>query len=224
MRSFSIWFEEGYNNLAPKGKDNLIANSWRFWTKGAMKETLICGLLKDSSDSIGRHYPLLIIGTGFLKEWEGQWDLLPFACEKTWNQIEYISGQKFNDLKKLETEIQNIRPPYSEWSELKAKREESMKCECNSGHGSFSQNLWELKNRAVSLSGKSETYIPLDQKTCYDQSTLISYWHYLFISHDKTIPNAAFMGGTIGKVFLAFFKRPLATADFIQLWTVSSID
>lgn len=208
MRSFSGWVEEGYKNLAPEWRHNRIPNSWRFWAKGVVKETLVCGLLKDSSDNIGRHYPLLIMGTGLLKDWEGYWDILPFACEQTWNQIEYISGQNFSDLKKLEAEIHNIRPPFSGWPELKVKREESMRCECKSDHSSF----------------KSEDFVPLDHETCYDQSTLISHYHYLLMSDDKTIPNVTFMGGTFEKVFLAFFKRPLTTDDFIRLWTVSSAE
>ena len=211
MRSFSNWVEEGYRNLVPNGKNNLNPISWRFWAKGAVKETLICGLIKDSSDSIGRQYPLLIIGSGLLKNWEEQWDILPFACEKTWNQIEYISAQRFSDLKKLESEIQGIRQPCSGWSELKAKSEEAI-----------SNNPEKFPDTQVFLSGESESFIPLDQKDCHDQGTLISCWHHLFMSHDKTVPIVTFMGGTFEKGFLAFFKRPLATADFIRLWTVSS--
>ena len=213
IRSFSNWVEEGFNNLVPNGKNNLNPISWRFWAKGAMKETLICGLLKDSSDSIGRVYPLLIIGSGMLKNWEEQWEILPFACEKTWNQIEYISAHRYSDLKKLESEILGIRPPFSGWSELKAKRDEVI-----------SNNPENFPDTEVSLSGESESFIPLDQKDCHDQGTLIGRWHHLFMSQDKTVPNVTFMGGTFEKGFLVFFKRPLATADFIRLWTVSSIE
>ena len=204
-----------------KGNDNLIPNSWRFWAKGVSKETPICGIIRDSSDSIGRNYPFLVIGTGYLKNWEEQWDLLPFACEKTWNQIEYISAQKFSDLKKLETEIQNIRPPDSGWPELKLKREESMKCEGNPGAGTFYWDPGELIKQGSYLSEESGTFIPLDQETCYDQSTLISHWHLLLKNHAKTIPNSTFMGGTFSKLFLTFFNRPLSPADFIKLWTAS---
>jgi len=38
----------------------------------------------------------------------------------------------------------------------------------------------------------------------------------------KVIPNTIFMGGTMERLFLALFRRPLQTADFVQLWTVSS--
>lgn len=211
IRSFSNWVEEGYNNLVPDRKNNLNPNSWRFWAKGAVKETLICGLLRDSSDSIGRQYPLLIMGTGLLKKWEEQWDILPFACEQTWNQFEYISAQRYSDLTKFESEIKGIRPPGSDWSELKIKRDKAI-----------SGNSYDVPETAAHLSGDNENFITLDQKDSHDQGSLISCWHHHFMSHDKTVPNAAFMGGTFDRSFLAIFKRPLATADFIRLWTVSS--
>ena len=78
---------------------------------------------EDSSDGIGRNYPLLIIGTGLLRGWEEQWDLMPLACEKIWSGIEYIATQNFNDLKKLETEVTNIRQPQPEWQDLKSKKD-----------------------------------------------------------------------------------------------------
>ncbi|MCC6544588.1 MAG: DUF2094 domain-containing protein [Nitrospirae bacterium] len=213
MRSFSNWVEEGYSNLLPNGKNNLNPISWRFWAKGAVKEMLICGLLKDSSDNIGRQYPLLIMGSGLLKNWEEHWDDMPYSCEKTWNQIEYISSQGYSDLKKLESEINGVRPPLSGWSELNAKWEDAI-----------SNNPENFQNNAVPMSGEGDSFIPLDHKDSHDQGALISRWHHLLMSHDKTVPNVTFMGGTFEKVYLAFFRRPLAPADFIRLWSVSSAE
>lgn len=209
IRSFSGWVEDGYNKLTPRGKNDLSHNSWRFWAKGQAKDTLVCGLIRDSGDSVGRHYPLLIMGTGSLKGWEEQWDLIPFACEKTWGQIEYISAQSFNDLKKLETEIQNIRPPFSEWQELRSKREQ----------GPFPGNPGELKITEMLKQGNAESFVPLDQNAHHDHNALISYCHFFIKSSAKAAPNAVFMGGTFGRAFLVFYKRPLMPADFEKLWT-----
>ena len=55
--------------------------------------------------------------------WEEQWDLLPFACERTWDQIEYLSSLMVTDFKKLEIEVQNNRSPSPEWSEFYSHRE-----------------------------------------------------------------------------------------------------
>lgn len=66
LKIFSRWVDDGYTVLARKN-NNFLPNSWRFWAKGAVRDFLMCGLIKDSSDRIGRNYPLLIIGTGLLR-------------------------------------------------------------------------------------------------------------------------------------------------------------
>lgn len=218
---FSDWIEKGYQAVASK-KDIQGHCSWRFWTRESRKQNLVCGLVRDSNDSIGRPYPLLIIGTGPLKGWDDQWDLVPFICEKTWSQIEYLSTKMLNDFKKLEAEVQNIRPPYAEWSEFDKKIENLMEVGTTPDHKEFFPDFTDLKKQASNFSEKAECFIYLDQGLFHDQITLISFWHSLFKTHVKSAPNAVFMGGTVEKTYLAFFKRPLTAADFIQLWSVSS--
>jgi type VI secretion system protein VasJ len=209
LKIFSSWVDSGYNMLAQKN-NNTMLNSWRFWARGAARESLICGLVKDSSDGIGRSYPFLIIGTGHLTGWEEQWDLMPLACEKIWSEMEYITTQNFNDLKKLETEVKNIRQPQPGWRELKAKKD--------SFHddGSAFQNIPHL------LPEHKENLIPLDQGAHHDQNLLISHWHFLFRKSAEIIPSAVFMGGSFGRSFVGFYERPLTPGDFIQLWTAGS--
>ena len=118
------------------------------------------------------------------------------------------------DFKRLESEVQNIRPPYAEWSGFIKKREDFV--EVNS------PGLRELESRASSLSEKAECFIRLDQGPFHDQFEMISLWHFLFKSRGKTVPNSIFMGGTVEKAYIAFFKRPLISSDFIKLWSVST--
>src|SRR5512145_774650 len=80
LRVFVSWVENGYKQFTPE-RDTAMQNSWHFWARGAASDSIVCGLVKDSSDGIGRNYPLLIIGTGPLREWAENWDLLPLACE-----------------------------------------------------------------------------------------------------------------------------------------------
>ena len=209
LKIFSGWVDDGYNLVAQKNNNPMI-NSWRFWAKGAAKESIICGLVKDSSDGIGRNYPLLIIGTGLLQGWEEQWDLMPLACEKIWSGIEYIATQNFNELKKLEKEVNSIRQPQLEWPDLKSKKD------LFRGDMSAFQNIPDLPQE------KKEIFIPLEQGSHHDQNLLISHWHSLFRISAETIPNAVFMGGSIGRSFVGFYKRPLTAVDFLQLWTAGS--
>jgi type VI secretion system protein VasJ len=212
LNSFSGWIESGYEKVASKNKSAGVRRSWRFWTREARRENVVCGVLRDSTDSFGRPYPLLIMGTGPLKDWVNEWDLVPLACENTWGQIEYLLTRTFSDLKKLEEEVQNIRPPAAEWSEL-AKRRESFK-------GLTSRDLGRLNGQTSSLSESMERFILLDQGPSHDQFELIGLCHLLVKSRTEMAPNAIFMGGTLEKTYCAFFRRPLAPSDFIQLWSV----
>jgi type VI secretion system protein VasJ len=54
------------------------------------KRNADCGLGRDSSDSIGCPYPLLIMGEGRLKGWEKRWSQLPVQLNRTWKRMESI--------------------------------------------------------------------------------------------------------------------------------------
>jgi type VI secretion system protein VasJ len=217
-KGFANWVDSGYRELGTKKKPGPDLVAWRFWARGAGKENMVCGVVRDSSDCIGRHYPLLIIGTGSLKDWEDRWDLLPLACDKPWGQIEYASSRMVHDLHTLGTEIRNIRPPYPEWAEFEAHRKGLVASMTASGN----DDLNGLKTRASALSDKQEGFISLDHKTFPDQFTLISCWHLLLKTFNKSSPNAVFLGGTFGQSFMAFFNRSLQTADFINLWSIAN--
>jgi len=208
LKIFSSWVDKGYTMLTQKNNNSML-NSWRFWARGAERESLICGLVKDSSDGIGRNYPLLIIGTGYLSGWEDQWDLMPLACEKIWSNIEYIATKNYFDFKKLETEVINIRQPQPRWQELKSKKD------------SFHDDAGVCQNIPDLPPEKKEHFIPLDQGSHHDQNLLISHWHSLFRKNVNIIPNAVFMGGSIGRSFIGFYKRPLMPVDFVNLWNVN---
>ncbi len=219
---FSGWVKKGYETLTSKTSASTDLYAWRFWIRGAQRENISCGVIRDSSDSVGRPYPFLIIGTGPLPGWEDNWDLLPFACERTWDQIEYLSALVANDFKKLETEVHRIRSPLPEWSEFIVKRRSLENLRSNSDTNPASWNLKEMERQAADASDKAELIVRLNQDSVNDQFAQVSFWHYVLKNHRKTAPNALFMGGTLNRIYLAIFRRPLTTADFVQLWSVSS--
>jgi type VI secretion system protein VasJ len=216
------WIEDGYQLLTTRENSPSDFCSWRFWSKEAGKESLVCGVIRVSSDSFGRPYPLVITGIGSLKNWQDNWGLLPFSCEKTWCQIEYLASNLFPDLKKLEEEIHTIRPPAAGWSGLTAKRKGLNEIGSPSDPYASFLDLRELKKLAVVNADKGEVFVSLDRGPCNDKIMRVSLWHLLFRESAPSVPNAVFMGGTLEKGYLAFFKRPLKSADFMQLWSVSS--
>lgn len=222
MKAFSDWVGKGYQNTALKKTPANSLCSWRFWAKVPRKDTLVCGLLKDSSDHAGRPYPLLIMGAGPLKVWERHWDLLPFACERAWSQIENLSTKIFQDLKTFELEVFKMKSPQGQWSEFEAER----KYLWESGPISFeSDQTHPLKRLEEIASRESERHVimvRLNNDGFYDQFTLISLWHYYLKKHISVIPNVLFMGGTPEKASMIVLKRPLQPDDFSRLWFSSS--
>ena len=195
-------------------------SSWRFWSKGSGKDSLICGIVRDSSDKMGRPYPFLIIGSGQLKDWELQWDLLPFACENTWCQFEYLSTQNFDNVKKLEEELASIRPPSGQWSEHSERRKNLNQIGSPIDPFASFLDLKKLTEQVAGLSGQKEYFVSLDRGPCRDKILPVSLWHYLFRDTLKSVPQTVFLGGTLENAFLVAYNRTLKPEDAVQLWSV----
>jgi len=216
------WVEDGYQLLTTKGNDLPDFCSWRFWAKEAGKDSLVCGIVRVSSDSFGRPYPLVITGTGTLKNWQDNWDLLPFACENTWRQMEYLASQLFTDFKKLEGEIRTLRSPAVEWTVMASKRKALHEIGSPLDPYASFLDYRVLKKLAATNADKGEVFVSLDRGSCNDKIMHVSLWHVLIKESVKGMPNALFMGGTLEKAYLALYRRPLKSSDFSQLWSVSS--
>jgi type VI secretion system protein VasJ len=222
LEGLFTWIEDGYQLLTAKENGAPDFCSWRFWAREAGKESLVCGVVRVSSDSFGRPYPLVITGTGSLRSWQDNWDLLPFACEKTWCQIEYLASNLFPDLKKLEEELRTIRPPGQSWPELTAKRKALNAIGSPSDPYASFLDIRQLKKLAVANADKGEVIASLDRGPCNDKIMRVSLWHFLLRESATATPNALFTGGTLDKAYLVLFRRPLKSTDFMQLWSVSS--
>ena len=213
LNSFSGWIEKGYQVMASMNNPGESLRAWRLWTREARRENIVCGFLRDSQDSLGRPYPLLILGSGPLKNWPGQWDLVPLACDATWKHMESIALAPFRDLRALEEEVLNLNPPSGEWLELARKRE---------SFGERDVYISELRGRAPDVSEKMECFIPMSQLSPRDHFELVGLYHSFVRASSEALPNAIFTGGTTEKQYLAVFRRPLAQSDFIRLWSVTS--
>jgi len=222
VKGFSDWVEAGYQGYGSRRRSLTEFCSWRFWSRGSERESLVCGLVRDSTDSLGRPYPLFIMGIGSLNGWEDQWDLLPYACGRTWDQMEYLSAQVVNDFKKLETGLQNIRPPLPEWPAFSMDRERLKESLLSPHSPSPSDETEALKREVSKLSEKAEIFICLDGRSLNHPISMVDLCHFLLRANVRVVPNAIFMGGSLERNFFAAFRRPLAQGDFIQFWSVSS--
>ena len=217
--AFENWIEKGFLALSNRQISTQCMYSWRFWAKGIKKGNLICGVAKDSSDTIGRPYPLLIMGDGTLDGWEEHWDLLPHAFETTWDQIEYISSRRFENLKGLEHEVCAIRNPKPDWMEWKSQNRNQGKLQSLTNALTISKDNDEIKEKAVCLDKKTECLVPLDIQAGEDPLDIATHWSSLLKLHSSEVPNAIFLGGVPEKRFLAVFNRSLNADDFVRLWS-----
>jgi len=214
LKAFSDWIENGYRRLNPAESSTPVFYSWRFWAKGPKKGNVVCGVGRDSSDSLGRPYPFLMIGKGPLKEWEDHWDLLPLAFEKTWAQIEYLASGRFVNFKQLEDEV-------CWWKDFEFLRRSP--AEPESTLMDMSQwDLGEISKRIEGLREKAEVFIPLKKVASEDQSDLVSLLHFLLkkACAGTAVPNSIFMGGIPNNTYMAVFMRPLSSDDFVRLWSI----
>jgi type VI secretion system protein VasJ len=221
LNAFAAWVHQGYQAVTAKGVRPAGYRSWRFWARGSSKGLLVSGLVRDSSDSHGRPFPLLIVGSGPLSGWEEDWDLVPFACEGGWNQMERLGTKGFETVKELEAELRKIRSPAPEWSAFRAERDGLGDRLAPAAGADPGRMIEELKRRAAQLAQEAEVHLSLDEGMAPDQFTLASLWHSLIRETGGQAPHVVFMGGGQEGSFLLFFRRALTPTDFVQLWTAS---
>ena len=169
---------------------------------------LTCGVIRNSCDSAGRPFPLLLMGTGRLEKWEENWDLLPFACERLWGRLEQLATKNYASLEQLQEEML-LRPPPSNWTEMAGARREIL-----DRQGAMP----EWNGSAASFAGTREIFLPLRTENMNDLFTLISHLHFFLKEKINTVPNSLFLGGLMEHATLALFQRPLSRVDFEKMW------
>lgn len=214
------WMESGYRHLINRRETALPFCSWRFWSRGFGRDSLVIGVVRLSSDSLGRPYPLLIMGSGPLEGWEEQWDLLPFACEPSWCQIEYLATHTFDDLKHMGERLRRVRPPGPDWDGLAERRRGLNRLGSPFDPYASFLDIPRLEQLVAGHAGREEFSVRLDRGPVHDKITLVSLWHLLTKRTVKGVPHALFMGGNLEHSFLASFRRALAPGDFSHLWSV----
>ena len=121
--AFTEWIRRGADSLISTSKELLIHScSWRFWAKTPQAGILACGVIRNSCDSVGRPFPLLVMGTGKLEKWEDNWELLPFSCEGPWRQMEQLASKKYESFEVFQEDVGMLRPPQGRWNDLNMEK------------------------------------------------------------------------------------------------------
>lgn len=208
--AFESWMENGYRTIAGRKNTGGDLRFWRFWAKGSNKGDVACGLCRDSSDSIGRPYPFLVIGSGFLDGWEENWDGLTDLFASTWEQIEWAAAGRFNDLKDLLSEIISLNSP----GPVPPRGQKP---------SGFSEQIGREAREWIHRLAESRTLrVPLQDNQQDDPSAQALQWCRALKAHGAGIPHAVFEGGGIRRQYLVLWWRPLSPADFVALWSVET--
>ena len=209
---FVEWIRMGYAPPAGGGERGDALISWRFWARGPGKGELACGLLRDSRDSFGRPYPLLILGNGRLPGWERHWEHLPEACHGVWLQLEDICASNSGTLGELEEKLGAMWQPEP----------------CRERQGASVSSVpeaWEMPRREAQRMARHEMgSVTLGGHDSPDGDFLTQTLFLTKVLKDSAVtpPGAFFIGGTFGKPLLFFFRRPMRAADFRALWNHTS--
>ena len=219
FKTLADWMEQGFQGVTSRVRSPSEMCSWRFWARGAEKQRVACGLLKDSTDCMGRPYPLLVLGIGALKGFSEHWQFLPLAFEDTWGRMEYITGITTSNIDHLKAQLNLL------WNSLPVG-------------SSFDQAAWSRQNptlvnctevdREPQVPVESDMqaldaeafFHPLGADKNMASTEVVNQWHVFLRKWTRDAPVAVFFGGTTQASYMAVFRRALRTTDFVQLWTI----
>ena len=208
--AFTEWIRRGAEATVSNSKELLVRScSWRFWAKASQTGVLACGVIRNSCDSVGRPFPLLIMGTGKLENWEENWELLPFACERVWCQMEQLASKRYESFESFQEDMKTLRPPHGRWNEMNLEKIELV--EKNVSIADLNLNLGLLEQEQA-------LFLPFQDAAQCDFFATISNVHSQLKLKVNAVPNSLFMGGLIEYPGLAFLKRPLSRQDFERMW------
>ncbi len=203
LQAFANWVAGGFRQWANQTERKSAQNSWRFWTRSTHKQQLICGISRDSCDSFGRSFPLVVVGCGYLKKWQAHWELLPLVLDKTWQQMEYLATKRLYDFSHLEEEVRLLPYPTENWASLS---------------GSMTEAPAPPQPR-IDRSDPLVGMMPLINVAQNELPGHLCMMHATLKKRSKQPPNAVFMGGIPEKSCLVTFNRPLRSEDFSTLWS-----
>jgi type VI secretion system protein VasJ len=197
------WVDEGMKSGAADLKKNGGIHSFRFWTRGIHKQSLILGIVKDSSDSMGRIYPLLITGQVFMKDMRRQWHRVFDSFGQVFRAFEEMTAARYDRFKEFETALSDVRCPEIETN---AFDEVTAFSDCLAA--------WSMKH-------------PSNDHLILPMPVFLAHYQPpgepgpVQVRNRIEPPKAVFIGGLPEKPIAAIYQRPLRTNDFCTLFDLS---
>lgn len=189
---------------------------YRFWIRGVNRGTLVCGILKSSSDSSGRSYPLTIMGTGAVKGWEKNWDLVFRKLDPVLRGMEELSSQRFTTIREMEEKLEYLRCTQSLWDDGPSVPDGAARTQTED---IFSRLSGLLKAHAGDLTEQDHVAVSVDDQSGTLPGTLKYRRGTSFFKRSSPMPLSVFWGGSTDKTVIRMFRKPLGAADFKRMFT-----
>ena len=117
--AMTLWIEKGVQEKEKKRKtlngDKCETNggihTYRFWMQAGRREELALGIIRDSCDSMGRAFPLLIMAHGIVKEWYKSWHYIFQEWEPVFRELETAATSQYLDFQEFQARLKKIRFP-----------------------------------------------------------------------------------------------------------------
>jgi type VI secretion system protein VasJ len=212
VNALSVWVEEGTKR---KGNHNKKVHSFRFWIRGIKKGELALGIIRDSSDHLGRPYPLFIMGVGFVKNWEKRWHHIFSSFGAVFRAFEDVSASRYDSFREFETSLARINFPESLRINDPGLEGEASDGELNEKFRLPEMMMaWFNKDRE-----KGVLSLPVAALSGGFASTARKTKGGGLFGRKSQIPGAVFWGGLPENPVLTIYSRPLKTDDFCDLFT-----
>ncbi len=203
--ALSSWVENGMKSGGAADKNKGI-RSFRFWVLGIKKEELILGIVRDSSDRLGRIYPLLIIGRTRMNNRDKQWPLIFSGFEPVFRAFEEMTTARYGAFKEFETSLLRVQSFEAnfETSNLNLSNSLAAWFKKENQKGSWVLPVSELLNQFA-----SHPYEPKKEG---------------IFKKNPPPPGAVFLGGLPDNPMVNMYNRPLGTRDFHRLFNLPGFD
>ncbi len=202
-KALSAWIEGGIKSGGTAEKSKTI-HSFRFWILGIKKEELVLGIVRDSSDRLGRTYPLLIIGRTRMKNRDKKWPAIFNDFEPVFRSFEEMTTARYETFKEFEANLLNVQ-----FFESKYEKSDTAFSNCLVAWFKVEIGGNSLALPVSELMAKFASHTP--QKRGISKT-------------NPPLPGAVFLGGLPDNPMVNMYNRPLRARDFHRLFNLSGFD
>lgn len=205
------WMANGYSQYVNSGhKVNDKGIKLRFYSVGKDDKTFTAGLLKFSSDDIGRPFPIMVTGPGKIESWKKHWHRVMKAEKGLWITAESLIKDDLTGLHDLKIRLENFQ--YAVHSRF-IKSEKTLfavknKPTFNESLIKYENGLWQADlTNIINESDENTTVNDIVEFCC----------NFLKEKKEQT-PRTVFVSENKERTQIFVFSRALTNKDFLTLW------